>query len=192
LDFKPTGSEDAHIRLWTGNQTGSFTDYTGAAKTYYGVGTLGEISSVAETTEVSAKNMELTLTGVPSEYLYSALTGSYRGRTAAVYMQVYNEARTTYQQATVFMGRMDQMIINEGETTSTITVKCESRLVDMNRAREKRYTAEYQKSIYPNDNGLDFIASMGGKSIYWGNTAPRTAVADPGGGDGNDGNQNEP
>ena len=53
---------------------------------YLGIGTLGRITSVSETTEVAAKNMDLTLSGIPTEYVTLALSGSYRGRDAVVYL----------------------------------------------------------------------------------------------------------
>jgi hypothetical protein len=189
LDFAPTGSEtDHYVRLWTGISSGSFDDFTGTGKSYTGVGTLGNISAVSETTEVSAKNIDLILSGVPSSYISLALSGGYRGRTVAVYLQLYSSDRSTYSQSTLFRGRMDQISIQEGPETSTITVKCESRLVDLNRPRIKYYTQESQQSVYPNDNGLAFISGMGGKSIYWGSVAPATTATngnDSGGSDGN-------
>lgn len=186
LDF----SGSAPVRLWTGNKDQVFTDFSGSA-TYSAVGTLGSISAVSETTELSAKNIDLTLSGIPSSYISLALQNPYRGRTAAVYLFLYNEAHTSYTQTMLFRGRMDQMVIQEGSETSTITVKCESRLVDFNRPRETRYTNEYQQSVYPGDTGLEFIAGMGDKAIYWGQSAPATTVSNPGSTPGGDGNSNE-
>src|SRR5574343_874461 len=124
LDFKPTGSEDAHRRLWSGLGTASFDDFTGTGKSYYGIGALGSITAVSETTDIAAKGIELTLTGVPSDFLYLALsTGScYRGRTAAVYLGLF-DGGTMVQSTILFRGRMDVMTIEEGAETSTITLK---------------------------------------------------------------------
>lgn len=182
MDF----SGSAPVRIWTGNKDTTFTDFSGSA-VYTAIGTLGKISSVSETSDTSAKGIELSLSGIPSAYISLALTNNYRGRTVAIYMILYNESRTTYQQTMIWRGRMDQMIINEGETTSTITVKCENRLADFNRVREIRYTDEYQKSIYPTDTGLEFITGMADKMIYWGTSAPTTTIATPGGGGGGGG-----
>ena len=180
-------SGSAPTRLWSGIENKTLTDYSGSA-TYTGVGSLGSISAISETTEVSARGIELTLSGIPSNYVSLALQNNYRGRTAAVYLLLFNIDRSSYQQSMIFRGRMDQMIISEGETNSTITVKCESRLVDLNRARETRYTDEYQKSIFPNDTGLEFMSGMADKSIYWGTESPTTNVSSPIGGGGGDNN----
>lgn len=170
------------IRLWTGQHSQSFTDDFGTA-TYLGVGTLGGISTISETTEVSAKGLELTLSGIPTEYVSLALGDNYRGREMALYLILYNTNMTSYEKVTLFRGRMDQLIINETGLTSTIAVKCESRLIDLNRQKDIRYTDEAQKALYPNDTGLRFISAMADKSIYWGNSAPGSTGNSGGGGD---------
>jgi hypothetical protein len=63
---------------------------------------------------------------------------------------------------------MDQMNIDDGPETSTIELKVENRLIDLERARVARYTSGYQKSVYPNDSGLDFIEDLQDKQIPWG------------------------
>ena len=68
----------------------------------------------------------------------------------------------------IFSGYMDQMNIEETAETSIISVTVENRLVDLERARVARYTSGYQKSIYPNDLGLDFVEELQDKQIAWG------------------------
>jgi hypothetical protein len=178
MDF----SGSAPLRLWTGIQSASFTDISGSGN-YLGIGTLGNITSVTETTEIAAKNIDLTLSGLPiNDYVSLALSNNYRGRDVVVYLILYNTGMTSYEQLTLFRGRMDQLIINEGSDSLSITVKCESRLIDLNRPNDIRYTDEAQKELYPNDKGLEFVASMADKSIYWGTSAP--ASTGNGAGDG--------
>jgi hypothetical protein len=173
------------VRLWTGNASKSFSDDFGGGN-YQGIGTLGTLSAVTETTEVSAKSVDLTLSGIPTEYVSLALNDNYRGRQVAIYLILFNTAMTTYEQITLFRGRMNQLVINESGELSTITVKCENRLIDLNRPSDLRYTDEAQKELYPTDKGLEFVASMADKSIYWGTSAPSSVgnTADEGTGDG--------
>jgi hypothetical protein len=176
LDF----SGSAPVRLWTGNTNKTFNDIGGSGE-YLGVGTLGGISTITETTEVSAKTMDLTLSGIPTEYVSLALSGSYRGRDVVAYLVLFNTAMSSYEQVTLFRGYMDQMLIMEGSDFSNITVKCESRLIELNRPKDVRYTDEAQKQLYPTDKGLEFVASMADKSIYWGVSAPSSTGNDGGG-----------
>ena len=68
----------------------------------------------------------------------------------------------------IFAGYMDQMDIEELPETSTIHLKVENKLVDLERARVARYSSSYQKSIYPTDFGLDLVESIQDKEIVWG------------------------
>ena len=181
LDF--SGSA---VRVWTGNASKSLSDDFGGGN-YQGVGALGGVSAVTETTEVSAKGIELTLNGIYTPYVSLALSNNYRGRQVAVYLILFNTAMTSYEQITMFRGRMNQISINESGETSTLIISCESRLIDLNRPTDIRYTDEAQKELYPTDRGLEFVAAMANKSIYWGTSAPSSVgnTADSGTGDGN-------
>jgi len=173
------------VRVWTGNATKSLSDDFGGGN-YLGVGTLGGVSAVTETTDVSAKGIDLTLSGIPTEYVSLALSDNYRGRQVAVYLILFNTAMTSYEQITMFRGRMNQISINESGETSTLIISCENRLIELNRPTELRYTDEAQKELYPTDKGLEFVAAMANKSIYWGTSAPGSVgnTADEGTGDG--------
>jgi hypothetical protein len=173
------------VRVWTGNQSKSFSDDFGGGS-YSAVGIQGTVSAVTETTEVSAKGIDLNLSGIPTEYVSLVLSDNYRGRQVAVYLILFNTDMTAYEQVTMFRGRMDQITINESGETSTIVVKCENRLIDLNRPTDVRYTDEAQKELYPTDTGLEFVAAMANKSIYWGSSAPSSVgnTADEGTGDG--------
>jgi hypothetical protein len=115
-----------------------------------------------------------------------ALSDNYRGRQVAVYLILFNTAMTSYEQITMFRGRMNQISINESGETSTLIVSCENRLIELNRTNDVRYTDEAQKQLYPTDTGLKFVSAMANKSIYWGNSAPGSVgnTADEGTGDG--------
>jgi hypothetical protein len=68
----------------------------------------------------------------------------------------------------IFSGFMDTMVINDSSETATIQVAVENRLIEFERTRVRRYTAEDQKIDYPNDKGLEFVAEMAEKEIVWG------------------------
>jgi len=66
---------------------------------------------------------------------------------------------------------MDEMNIDEGPETSSIEVKVENKLIDLERARVRRFTSGYQKSKYPGDKGFDFVESIQDKEVVWGRKA---------------------
>jgi len=180
---------DRVLRLWTGFGT---LVYNG--QDYYGTGNLLDISSVEESTELGAKGATLTLSGVPSEVISLALTEAYQGRTCNIhfgliqkgslelessqevlqdYIKLEDGGKITLERVIVdltqlFTGYMDQMSINEGPDTSTVELKLENKLIDLERPRVGRFTSQHQKSIYPEDKGLDFVESLQDTTLNWG------------------------
>ena len=147
------------LRMWTGQ--GIFND---GVNDWVGTGNLLDISSVEETSEMSAKGATITLSGVPSEVLSLALSEPYQGRVCNIYFGVQGE--DVFNQ--LFSGYMDQMNIGDGPETSTIELKVENRLIDLERARVARFTSAYQKSVYSGDKGLEFLEDMQDRPLTWG------------------------
>ena len=63
---------------------------------------------------------------------------------------------------------MDQMQITEGADASQISLSVESRLIDLERVRVRRYTSEDQKSRFPSDLAFQFVNDLQDKEIFWG------------------------
>ena len=147
------------LRMWTGQ--GTFND---GLNDWVGAGNLLAISDIEETAEMSVRGATLTLSGVPSNILSLALSETYQGRVCNIYFGVSGE--NIFNQ--LFSGYMDQMNIEDGPETSTIELKVENRLIDLERARVARFASAYQKSVYSNDKGLDFLEDMQDKPLTWG------------------------
>jgi hypothetical protein len=67
------------VRLWSGYGT-----ITVGSVTYQGIGTLGTISPVEETTDLAARGINFQLSGIPSAYVSLALTENYQGKACSV------------------------------------------------------------------------------------------------------------
>ena len=68
----------------------------------------------------------------------------------------------------LFRGRMITLSIADTPDGATVTIQAENRLADLNRPSHYRYTKESQNFLYPNDVGLNRIASLQDKEIVWG------------------------
>jgi hypothetical protein len=155
------------LRMWTGQ--GIFND---GVNDWLGAGSLLSISDIEETAEMSVRGATITLSGVPShtlsgvpsEVLSLALSEPYQGRVCNIYFGVTGE--DVFNQ--LFSGYMDQMNIEDAADTSTIELKVENRLIDLERARVARFTSAYQKSVYPGDKGLNYLEDMQDKPMTWG------------------------
>jgi hypothetical protein len=155
--------DDGSVYMWSG-----YGDLVIGDKTYIGVGNLLNISSVTETTEMDAKGATLTLSGIPSEFLSLALQEPYQGRECRIYFGV-TDSPSNYVE--VFSGELDQMNIEEGADSAVISVTAENVLIKLERPVVRRFTNEDQKSRFPNDKGLEFVAGLQDKDLLWGRTA---------------------
>jgi hypothetical protein len=176
------------LRMWTGQGTLVLEDGT----QWIGTGQLLDISAIEETAEMAVRGATITLSGIPSEILSLALSEPYQGRVCNIYFGTFSKGsllqedgpyillqdggRIQLEQSAkgfnqLFSGYMDQMNIQDGADTATIELKVENKLVDLERARVARFTSGYQKSVYPNDKGLDFVESLQDREIFWGRNA---------------------
>ena len=188
----PTGSVDyggstvtsGPLYLWTGHGTVEIE-----GKSYIGTGQFLELSAFEETTEIAARNATVTLSGIPSDLLALALSTPYQGHKCLIQFGVFTQGdvlkedgsyvlkednghltleSTDKSRSIVFNGYMDQMTIAEGPETSQIAMTVESRLIDLDRVRLRRYTSEDQKSRFPGDLAFDFVNDLQDKEIFWG------------------------
>ena len=153
------------VRVWTG-----IGEATIDGSVFTGTGNLLNISSIEETSEMAVRGATLTMSGIPSDLLSLALQEPYQGRVCTIYFGVVSG--TTYSSLTqLFTGYMDEMNIDEGPEFATIEMKIENKLIDLERTRVRRFSSGYQKSVYPNDKGLDFVEALQDKEILWGRKA---------------------
>ena len=179
------------LRLWTGVGTLNVQGVD-----WIGAGTLLSISTIEETTETAARGADIGITGLPSEVLSLALSTPYQGRTCKIYFGLFKAAKIIKEDSSfllledgskiyledlnsgfteIFCGYMDQMNLSEDSDTGTIQVSVENKLIDLERARVARYTAEYQRSRdiagASTDAGFDFVVSMQDQKLAWGRSS---------------------
>lgn len=156
----------ATLYLWTGRGNVSWNGHT-----WTGVGTLGTVSTIEEGSTVEARGITLTMSGLDATALSDVLNEVQQGLPALVYLGLFDENLALIPNpVTAFAGRMDQPTIDVDGTTATISIACESRLMDMNTPAERRYTNEDQQREYPNDQGFSFVNGIQEVTIYWGRT----------------------
>ena len=157
------------IRLWSG-----IGDLVYAGDTYTGVGNLLSVRLAEESKEIAAKGVNVALNGINSTLIAKALDENYRGRTMAIYLFFMDDNQVVLYPYAVFVGYINMMNIQDNGETSIISVDAESKLIDLQRPRERRYTGEDQKIDYPNDKGLDAVTWIQNQKIKWGSGSPRS------------------
>lgn len=147
------------IRLWTG-----YGDRTIGGETYLGAGSVMSISGIDEVNDLSAKSATISLNGILSSIVSLALSEPYQRRVCRILWGVTNVSDFVE----VFGGYMNTMAIEDSGETSNITLTVESKLIELNRPRVRRYTHESQKSRYPTDTFFSYVADLQDKDIVWG------------------------
>lgn len=136
--------------------------------TWEGGATLGRVESIKEGATLEAHGVTFDLSAVASDILSTILTEDYQGRTVRVWLAPLS---ATYQPiadpALVYVGRMDSSTVSMG-AEAAISLSTESRLIDLDRARVRRFNSEDQQIDAPGDKGFDFVPGLVEKSIKWG------------------------
>jgi hypothetical protein len=68
----------------------------------------------------------------------------------------------------IFSGSLNTMQIEDSGESSTIEVMVDSKLVELERASNRRYTRESQRSRYPDDKFFNYVAKLQDSEIVWG------------------------
>lgn len=147
------------VRFWTG-----YGNRTIESNTYTGAGQLLSISGLDEVADLSAKSITVTLSGLDETILSLALAEPYQRRRLRVLFGVQSQTAVVE----VFSGQMNTMTIEDSGETGTISVLVDSRLVELERASNRRYTSESQKSRYSGDTFFDYVARLQDRQIVWG------------------------
>ena len=163
LDFS-----DGVLRLWNGYGNLTMTA-GGSSQTFTGQGDMLGATEVEETSTLSMSGVTLTLAGIKSSLISTALGANYTNRDGAIYLGLFDTSSNVIADVyTLFKGKMDVLNIQEGPETSVITLKLESRLITFERPSNRMYTLEDQQVDFPNDLGFEFIPDLQERSIVWG------------------------
>jgi hypothetical protein len=150
------------LRLWTG-----IGDKVIGSKTYQGAGQLLTIDEAEESNDLSVKGATLTLTGIPTSLINTALATPYQNRQCNIYLGIDQQPDIIE----IFSGSMDKMIIEDDPDKSTITMRVEHKLVALERPVVRRYTEESHKAISTtnsNDTFFTFLTDIQDKQISFG------------------------
>lgn len=139
-----------------------------AGNTYVGVGALGTISAVQEGTEVHADGITVALSGIDPALLAECMTDIRQGAPAKVWFGLLSNGAILGAPYLIFSGQVDKPTIAPGADEVTISLACESRMVNGQRARNRRYTAADQHLDYPTDTGMNWVEEMNDIAEIWG------------------------
>jgi hypothetical protein len=172
LDFLPDV-----IRVHTGLGELQFD-----GETYYGIGQLGGIDCDSEDSEVAARGVRLTLSGIPSHLSPDILTvEDYQGRAATLYIGLVDRLTGAWidDPEELWSGAMDYMDL-EVSGTARVVLHVEDEL--RREPLQAYYTDEDQQLRYSGDR---FFADLPNVQLYkatWGQKPSQFTSPTPGGG----------
>lgn len=172
-------------RMWTG-----FGTLNWDGNEFLGGGNFIGISNIEETQELEAKGLVVSLNGIPSNLIATALLENVRGRAFRLYLatvitrekvlledgdDVLTEDGGNILLESVFLdspyrlfsGLMDVIEISDNGQTADMRLSVENILITGRRTKIRRYTNEDQRKFYPTDEGLGKINALQDTSLVW-------------------------
>lgn len=167
------------VRLFSGIGSISWN-----GQTWLGGGELLSISPISEKSEISAEGFSVTLSGMPADKISLALQSLRQGKPGKLWLGMLNGATGAVIADPYLLqrGKLDIAPIEDNGETCTISVQYESRLIDLERARERRYTHEDQQLDFPGDLGFEFVPALQDMQLNWGGPGAAQSPAATGGG----------
>ncbi len=150
-------------RWWSG-----FGEYSWSGYTWVGLGGLVSMSTIKETASVSAQGFSIALSGQNPATLSLALQACRQGKVGRIWLAGFTAAGAMIADPYLLReGKLDVAGGTEDGDQAIIKVSYEDRLIDLERAREYRYTTESQRLFYPNDLGFEFVPSLQDAFDVW-------------------------
>ena len=147
------------VYIWSG-----YGDKDIDGNTYLGAGHLLGISGLDEVNDLSAKSVTISLSGMNATILQMALTENYQRRSCTIKLGEASVADTVI----LFEGYMNTMSISDDGENSVISLVVESKLINLERASNRRYTNDNHQARNAGDTFFAYVADLQDKEIVWG------------------------
>lgn len=136
-------------------------------QSYTGVGQLGGISAIPQTSKTSPSNVELTMSGLDPTLVAQTLNERSQGSKAKIMLCSVGEDETVTSASVVFAGRVSTQQYTYGKKMS-VSVKLVDRFADWERAGTKRFDYESHLARFSGDHIFKYLSQMASLPIYWG------------------------
>jgi len=138
------------------------------SNTYKGVGSLGSIGTITESTSVEAAGTTVTLSGIDPTLFGDSTADIVTGKPASIRLALFNSDLALIDTMVLFSGLVDQPSVTEQGDSITISLALESRLTNLKRANRRLWTDAEQRLDYPNDTGFSWVTLLQNTANVWG------------------------
>jgi hypothetical protein len=149
--------------VWTGVGTLVWN-----SQPFVGVGSFAKVGAIQEGTDVHAYGTTVTLSGIDPVLLGECMTDMEPGAQATLWLGLLSNGNIVGSPYQVFKGAMDQPTVSVGVDTISITLALETRMLDLSRASNLRYTSASQRRLFPTDIAFQWVESLNDAADVWG------------------------
>lgn len=137
------------------------------AEDFLGVGRLGGVSTVGESSQLQASGVKLSLSGIPPAQIAAAFERA-QGRPGRIWLGFLDQTyRLVIDPVLVFSGLIDNTTIDLG-ALAKVTLSVENRMIAWERPKVRRYTNENQQQRFADDKFFEFVNPTVEKELLWG------------------------
>jgi hypothetical protein len=137
-------------------------------QTWTGLGWLGKISGVPQTTKIQAQNVTLSLSGIPSELMLDASQHVRMNGVATIWLGFFDSnGNLILDPVQLFSGALDVPTLTDGGETCDISITCENPLLTLNQAPNRRFEDCDQQIYTPGDLGFSFVDALANTELFW-------------------------
>jgi hypothetical protein len=130
------------------------------SKTFTGVGSFAKVGVIQEGTDVQAYGTTVTLSGIDPDLLGESMTDMQPGAQATLWFGAMANGVIIGSPYQLFSGKMDQPTVSVGPDTISITLALETKMLDLQRASNRRYTSADQRLQYPTDTAFSWVEQL--------------------------------
>lgn len=157
-----------------GHPSGTFYGWTGVGpkewggNTYTGMGVLGRVSPIQNSSDLSVQDIVFELNGVEQQSI-ARLSGSVKGYTGTLWLACLDEYENIV--ADPYLLVESELDVQDFEAaadgTCSIKIMGHNGFWQFERQLNEVWSTENQKTMYPNDTGLDLMSSLENQDIAW-------------------------
>jgi hypothetical protein len=127
---------------------------------FTGMGWMGRIDSVPQTSELTAENITLMLSGIPVELLGDVINSVRLTGTATLWLAFFSNGVLLPDPLQLWLGALDVPTVTDGADTCSVSITVENALLALNSASNRRFTTLDQQLDFPGDTGFDYVSAM--------------------------------
>ena len=146
--------------------------FLSAPVNYVGVGNLGSVSAIPESSNIQANIINLTLSGINTNTISTAIQTAYQGKDCSIEIGLRDtmaNGGSILDTVVIFSGFIDNMSLDISDT-ATITVSVVDKLVRFDKASNRRFNHADQQKEYASDDAFIYQDSLKEQLLVWGGT----------------------